>query len=192
MKRYKDKGLLIYSLSIMIVTVLEFVVPYRPGALSILSYGLMLVKIPLVYLAIMNIQAIDSESLLKKSVLTFNVLLGIFIIDFIANIFCTFNFYSADIALMAFDFRLFFILFMLEILTESIAVFGLLKNASVRNTKISWAVTNAILLVALFCHMEQYFISWELPRIIDILIVVSTIIRVFLLVNISRNVEEYI
>ena len=192
MKRYKDKGLLIYSLSIMIVTVLEFVVPYRPGALSILSYGLMLVKIPLVYLAIMNIQAIDSESLLKKSVLTFNVLLGIFIIDFIANIFCTFNFYSADIALMAFDFRLFFILFMLEILTESIAVFGLLKNASVRNTKISWTVTNAILLVALFCHMEQYFISWELPRIIDILIVVSTIIRVFLLVNISRNVEEYI
>ena len=192
MKRYKDKGLLIYSLSIMIVTVLEFVVPYRPGALSILSYGLMLVKIPLGYLAIMNIQAIDSESLLKKSVLTFNVLLGIFIIDFIANIFCTFNFYSADIALMAFDFRLFFILFMLEILTESIAVFGLLKNASVRNTKISWAVTNAILLVALFCHMEQYFISWELPRIIDILIVVSTIIRVFLLVNISRNVEEYI
>ncbi|WP_026505392.1 hypothetical protein [Butyrivibrio sp. NC3005] len=192
MKRYKDKGLLIYSLSIMIVAVLEFVVPYRPGALSILSYGLMLVKIPLVYLAIMNIQAIDSESLLKKSVLTFNVLLGIFIIDFIANIFCTFNFYSADIALMAFDFRLFFILFMLEILTESIAVFGLLKNASVRNTKISWAVTNAILLVALFCHMEQYFISWELPRIIDILIVVSTIIRVFLLVNISRNVEEYI
>ena len=192
MKRYKDKGLLIYSLSIMIVTVLEFVVPYRPGALSILSYGLMLVKIPLVYLAIMNIQAIDSESILKKSVLTFNVLLGIFIIDFIANIFCTFNFYSADIALMAFDFRLFFILFMLEILTESIAVFGLLKNASVRNTKISWAVTNAILLVALFCHMEQYFISWELPRIIDILIVVSTIIRVFLLVNISRNVEEYI
>ena len=192
MKRYKDKGLLIYSLSIMIVTVLEFVVPYRPGALSILSYGLMLLKIPLVYLAIMNIQAIDSESLLKKSVLTFNVLLGIFIIDFIANIFCTFNFYSADIALMAFDFRLFFILFMLEILTESIAVFGLLKNASVRNTKISWAVTNAILLVALFCHMEQYFISWELPRAIDILIVVSTIIRVFLLVNISRNVEEYI
>ena len=192
MKRYKDKGLLIYSLSIMIVTVLEFVVPYRPGALSILSYGLMLVKIPLGYLAIMNIRAIDSESLLKKSVLTFNVLLGIFIIDFIANIFCTFNFYSADIALMAFDFRLFFILFMLEILTESIAVFGLLKNASVRNTKISWAVTNAILLVALFCHMEQYFISWELPRIIDILIVVSTIIRVFLLVNISRNVEEYI
>ena len=65
MEKCKEKGLLIYSIGILVVTILELILPYRPGILNIMLHILMFSKIPLTFIAILNLVYKNKEAELK-------------------------------------------------------------------------------------------------------------------------------
>ena len=69
MKKIKENGLLLYSIFIIIVTITEFILEYRPGFRNIVLHSLMLVKILLSYLAILNLKALCEKADFRKSIL---------------------------------------------------------------------------------------------------------------------------
>ncbi len=90
MEKCKEKGLIIYSVGILIVTFLEFILPYRPGILNIILHVLMFSKIPLTFIAILNLVYKNKEAELANPVLAFGILFILFVVDFVSNIFCIF------------------------------------------------------------------------------------------------------
>ena len=154
MEKCKEKGLIIYSVGILIVTFLEFILPYRPGILNIILHVLMFSKIPLTFIAILNLVYKNKEAELANPVLAFGILFILFVVDFVSNIFCMFNFYSADEALLKLDLRYFFTLFVLEFLIESIAFLSfLIKFASIGKCVI-WAGLSACIFIAIITKGE--------------------------------------
>ena len=170
MEKCKEKGLLIYSIGILIVTILELILPYRPGILNIMLHILMFSKIPLTFIAILNLVYKNKEAELANPVLAFGVLFILFVVDFVSNIFCMFNFYSADEELLELDLRYFFTLFILELLIESIAFLSfLIKFASIGKC-IIWAVVSACIIIAIITkgsgemgEFSRFFAIFALP-----------------------------
>ena len=185
MEKINEKGLYIYTVSILLVTILEFILPYRPGLLNIVLHVLMFSKIPLTYIAILNLKYKNKESRFKIPILVFVTLLALFVVDFVSNIFCTINFYSADIELMELDFNYFFSLYILELLIESIAFFSLLQTYAPKVKRIIWALLSLFTLAAIITKNVDE--SERLPLYIAI---VAVPIRIAMQYGISIDVAD--
>ena len=154
MKKIKENGLLLYSIFIIIVTITEFALQYRPGFRNIVLHTLMLVKIPLAYLAISNLKVLCEKADFRKSILFFEMLTVTYVLDYIINIFCSFNFYAAENNLLEMDMKIFFGLLVLEFIFEYFAFSKLLLKTDLEGLVVIWAGINICILLG---GLEEYF-----------------------------------
>ena len=200
MKKIKENGLLLYSIFIIIVTITEFILEYRPGFRNIVLHSLMLVKILLSYLAILNLKALCEKADFRKSILFFKMLMVTYTVDYITNIFCSFNFYSAENDLLLLDMKIFFGIMALEIILEYLAFYNLLLKTDLEGLYVTWMGVNAYLLFAIFdsstgllskCYLDEYFYPLSLLAVpIRIILPICIGIRFKKHIKVEKCVES--
>lgn len=192
----KSKGLLIYSIGIIAVSIAEVCIPYKSGILNYLLYFLTFIKIPLAYLAIRNVKELCSDYRLTKALIMFKLLFGAFSLDFALNLITLNNYNSSAFEAEDLIYYAFAILYITEILLEGVAFTFIISDSYKKTMKILWICANVVVVFVIFFNVVDQGRSDLIDAIGDnaigtLIFYAAFLLRPILMLIVSANPKNY-
>ncbi|WP_026488214.1 hypothetical protein [Butyrivibrio sp. XBB1001] len=192
----KSKGLLMYSIGIILVSIAEVCIPYKNGILNYLLYLLTFIKIPLAYLAVRNVKELCSEYRLSKALVMFKLLFAAFSLDFALNLITLNNYNSSAFEAENLIYYAFSIMYITEILLEGVAFTFIISDYYEKTMKILWICANIVVEFFIFFNVVDQGRSDVIDAILDnaigtLIFFAAFAFRPILMLSVSANPKNY-